>query len=374
MDEVKDIVDKLGYKLLSTKYINNKTNLMLEDRDGYKYLFSLSNLMNGHKPSLAYKNNPYSIDNIISWCSLNNKEFTLCSKVYKKAIEHLDWKCLRASCMEEFKSPWSNVLHGNGCPYCSGYKVSNTNCLATVYPELKDEWHPTKNGKLTPYDVTSGSDKDVWWLCKNKHEWNTKITHRTSNNRNCPYCSGRYPTKENNLFVKFPEICKEWSERNESHPADFTPFSLKKVWWVCEKGHEYKTTIVTRTSAKTGCPICAESKGEKRIRNWLLSKSIEFISQKEYKGLNGLGGGSLSYDFYLPKSNILIEYQGKQHEKYIVGFHNSKNAFYKQQEHDKRKREYADLHNISLLEIWYWDFENIEEILTNTFNNREMVI
>jgi len=34
-----------------------------------------------------------------------------------------------------------------------------------------------------------------------------------------------------------------------------------------------------------------------------------------------------------------------------------------QQEHDRRKREYALYNNINLLEIWYWDFNRIEEIL-----------
>tara|TARA_B110000285_G_scaffold180449_1_gene203483 strand:+ start:85 stop:225 length:141 start_codon:yes stop_codon:yes gene_type:complete len=35
--------------------------------------------------------------------------------------------------------------------------------LAEVNPELAEEWHPTKNGELTPFDVTKGSNKKVWW-------------------------------------------------------------------------------------------------------------------------------------------------------------------------------------------------------------------
>ena len=33
----------------------------------------------------------------------------------------------------------------------------------TPYPHLVKEWHPTKNGDLTPKDVTYGSNKKVWW-------------------------------------------------------------------------------------------------------------------------------------------------------------------------------------------------------------------
>jgi very-short-patch-repair endonuclease len=69
----------------------------------------------------------------------------------------------------------------------------------------------------------------------------------------------------------------------------------------------------------------------------------------------------LSYDFYLPSYNLLIEYQGEYHDG--TANNQSKDAFLRQQEHDKRKLEYSVEHNIELLEIWYYDFENIENIL-----------
>jgi hypothetical protein len=87
-------------------------------------------------------------------------------------------------------------------------------------------------------------------------------------------------------------------------------------------------------------------------------------SQKIFYGLIGIRGGSLSYDFYLPKYNLLIEYQGEFHDG-IAGNGNyyMKQNLKRQQEHDKRKKEYALNNNIKLLEIWYWDFDRIEEIL-----------
>ena len=65
--------------------------------------------------------------------------------------------------------------------------------------------------------------------------------------------------------------------------------------------------------------------------------------------------------FYLPKENILIEYQGEYHDG--TARNQTNEEFKVQQEHDKRKREYAKSHNIELLEIWYYDYNNIEEIL-----------
>ncbi|MFR2570265.1 MAG: hypothetical protein ACLS90_00865, partial [Clostridia bacterium] len=69
------------------------------------------------------------------------------------------------------------------------------------------------------------------------------------------------------------------------------------------------------------------------------------------------------YDFYLPDYNLLIECQGVQHERFVKGFHKTKDDFKKQLEHDRRKREYAKKNNIDLLEIWYYDIDNIENIL-----------
>jgi len=62
-----------------------------------------------------------------------------------------------------------------------------TNSLATQYPELATEWHPTKNGNLTPSDVVAGSHKKVWWKCAKgpDHEWEAALRNRTGLNRGC---------------------------------------------------------------------------------------------------------------------------------------------------------------------------------------------
>ena len=125
-------------------------------------------------------------------------------------------------------------------------------------------------------------------------------------------------------------------------------------------GYEY---YVSRTNflRDRRCAKCSSSKGEERIIKFLDKNNIDYIYDEEiFKDLLGVKGGILRYDFYLPKYNLLIEYQGKQHEKDCGDF----GDFITQQEHDKRKKEYAEKNNIQLLEIWYWDFDNIENILS----------
>ena len=96
-------------------------------------------------------------------------------------------------CGHEWETtPANRVIHNSGCPYCAGKKVLlNFNDLATAHPEIASEWHPTKNGKLTPEMVTTGSSKkEIWWKCKYGHEWKSTVANRTRGN-GCPYCAGK---------------------------------------------------------------------------------------------------------------------------------------------------------------------------------------
>ena len=92
------------------------------------------------------------------------------------------------------------------------------------------------------------------------------------------------------------------------------------------------------------------------------NKNIKYIREKTFPNLLGVGNDYLRYDFYLPEYNLLIEYHGEQHEQ-AYDFFGGEEKLKQQQEHDRRKKEYAELHNIKLLEILYWDYNNIEEIL-----------
>ena len=122
----------------------------------------------------------------------------------------------------------------------------------------------------------------------------------------------------------------------------------------------FYSDLLTGSTKSCGC---MRSVGEYNINTYLTSKSINFYSQIKFEGLIGIGGKSLSYDFYLPDYHILIEAQGKQHEQPIKYFGGHEH-FKIQQEHDKRKREYAEKNGYKLLEIWYYDYDKIEEILS----------
>lgn len=133
------------------------------------------------------------------------------------------------------------------------------NSLAVCYPEIAKEWHPTKNGNLTPDKVNKSSHKKVWWMCKYGHEWQTKVNGRTSNGIGCLYCAGYFPIKgKTDLATTNPELLKDWNYKKNIIIPDKVSFSShQKVWWKCHIcGYEWQTTINQRTNMKSGCPNC----------------------------------------------------------------------------------------------------------------------
>jgi hypothetical protein len=119
-------------------------------------------------------------------------------------------------------------------------KLTDSYNLKMINPRLSREWHPTKNGKLTPEGVTPSSDRKVWWICENMHEWRAKVDRR-AHGTGCPYCSGNDMRRDDCLKTKDPEISNQWHPARNGNltPKDVTPGSNLKIWWQCEKGHEW---------------------------------------------------------------------------------------------------------------------------------------
>jgi len=197
------------------------------------------------------------------------------------------WKCPEGD-DHEWKVSVSNRKAGGGCPVCSGRKVAESNCLATLNPELAKEWHPTKNGEQTPHDVTPNSQKKVWWKCSKEddHEWDAIVADR-NNGIGCAVCSNYKTVKSNCLATLNPQLAKEWhpTKNGKLTPEDVHPGSAKKVWWKCSKGddHEWKTVVYSRTGGK-GCPICS---GRKVVNSNCLATLNPELAKEWHPSKNG---------------------------------------------------------------------------------------
>ena len=204
---------------------------------------------------------------------------------------------------------------GNKCPFLSGHAIwPGFNDLATRYPELAKQWHPTKNGELTPSNVTSGTGKKVWWYLPyddpetGEHidfEWEARIADRV-NRMGCPYLSGQavWPGF-NDLATKHPELAKQWhpTKNGKLTPSNVTCRTAKKVWWYLpyddpETGEhvdfEWQARIADRVNG-IGCPYLSghaawpgfndlASNYPELATEWHPTKNRKRTPDKVYKG------------------------------------------------------------------------------------------
>ena len=155
----------------------------------------------------------------------------------------------------------SRISLNRGCPYCVNQAViPGENDIAAVEPEMEKLWHPTGNGSLKPAELTPGSRKKIWWQCEKGHEWQASA-YSVKAGCGCPYCSGRHAVPgKTDLATTHPHLLRFWSGRNELLPTGVTAGSHKKVWWKCEKGHEWESMIFAVAAEGCGCPYCAGRK------------------------------------------------------------------------------------------------------------------
>lgn len=200
-----------------------------------------------------------------------------------------------------------------------------------VRPDLKRYYKPELNDGKLMSEFKRGEQADIVLIC-DVCSTTIKKTPQTygvaSNGRfrafKCKKCIS--------LGGRFPELSKQWSDKNKKTPFETKSHSREKVWWKCENGHEWKATVMNRTSLGRGCPSCKLSKGERTISDFLIENKIKHIHQHRID--------SKIYDFYLPDEQIYVEIHGIQHFEEVPFF--KKRTLHEQQAIDKEKQAYAE--------------------------------
>ena len=256
----------------------------------------------------------------------------------------------------------SRVLSGNGCPKCKADKTSLTHCLShegylSRLKEIDSDLIPLERyiNIHTPilHQYPCGHVRSVSPAC-------------ILQGHGCKLCACKLQAQDRVLSQEEFET-KVYAINPTIKILGKYENAYTRIECQCQSCNWIWSPIAYSLVSGFGCPQCKKSKGEQKIKKILDTNGILYVPQMKFDDLYGLGNRSLSYDFYLVNYNTLIEYQGGQHEKPVAYF-GGEDQFKIQQEHDKRKREYAKEHNINLLEIWYYDYDKIEEILIKYLN------
>ncbi len=335
------------------------------------------------------------------WCIENNRQDILdrwdydlnnCkpNEVNYSTNKKFYYKCSKGIHKSELKNI-NRIIFDNLLIKCSQCNSFAQWCLDNNRQDILNRWDYKLN-KYKPNEIGYGSNKRVYlkcpkWLHKSELKNINAFTSGSEGSIDCKACNSFAQWGIDNLGEDFLE--KYWDKGNKINPWKISKRSgYSKILTICQEDQSHKNYYITPNDFNRGvrCPECRTSKGEKRCKKVFISKNfIEilqdeynklldknnntyFIPQKTFDRLIGLGGCLLSYDFYIPKYNLLIEYQGEYHDKPIKLYKKepmkyAKERLLKQQEHDRRKKEYALKNGYNFLEIWYCDFDNIEEIL-----------
>lgn len=330
------------------KYINSHTKILCECKKcGFKWDISPSHLVYDIRKCPKCSGRYKTQEDFEKQVFQINPNIQVIGK-YINSNTKISFKC--KICHHEWIARPNSILDGTGCPSCAGN-------IKLTHEEFLDRMNKNKPNIEILGKYVNCKTKI---LCKCKicnFEWETVPMVLNKEKHGCPSCAN-VARKTHNSFIK---------ELNNINPNIEIKDTYKRMKSkiLCECSickHQWYSTGDALLQYR-GCPKCYKSKGEEKIEKFLTKNMIEYISQKTFKELVGVNNGLLRFDFYLPMHNIAIEYQGQFHDGNTNGKIQTETELQVQQEHDNRKREYTQSHNIELLEIWYWDFDNIEQIL-----------
>ena len=272
-------------------------------------------------------------------------------EVAEKSGKKAWWLCAEG---HEWEAAVYSRTNGHGCPYCAGVRpISGETDLSVTHPYLIEEWHPTKNTTLFS-EASQGSDKLIWWKGSCNHEWETTISNKVKG-KQCPFCTNRqvFPGF-NDLSTTHPTLVQSWHPtKNNSLPETLSAGSGKKVWWLCDKGHEWEAYVYSRAGrVGSSCPECWAStyvsKAEQELYDFLTSLGLDVV-QSDRKAL----GNRQEIDLFIPEANFGIEFNG-------VYYHNE---YWKPKNYHKDKHDTAKAAGIQLLQIWEDDWQNRKPVI-----------
>lgn len=261
--------------------------------------------------------------------------------------------CIICSIHGEFWQKPDNHLRGKGCFYCFN---QNKQLTQSEFIERSSKKHQNF------YDYSLVRYKDsrlkVCIICP-IHGKFWQIAQNHFNGCKCPKCT------HEKLFsntLDFIQKAKQIHGDKYNYSKVNYNKAIIKVCIICSKHGEFWQTPANHLRGQ-GCPSCKKSKGEILIEKWLNEQDIDFIDQYKFDGCVGYRR-RLPFDFYLPKYNTCIEYDGKQHF-IAMGYSKGNQRLETSKRNDSIKNKFCKDHGINLYRISYK--ENIEEKLKELY-------
>lgn len=268
----------------------------------------------------------------------------------------------------EFPQTPSHHLLGNGCKLCGiKNRASKRRMTLKEFIEQSRKIHGDKYDYSKVNYINNSTDVIITCL---EHGDFPQTPNNHLSDKGCSKCSWEKLANERKMSLE------EFIEKaNKKHGLG--TYNYSKVVYVnnhtdviiiCPKHGEFKQKPNDHL-IDCGCRNCHKSNGEIEVRNFLIKNKIEFEEQKQFDKCKYIN--SLSFDFYLPKHNLCIEYDGKQHFEKVnwtgkMTEEKMEENLKSNQLRDQIKNDYCKNNKINLLRIRY--DENVEEKFEEYFS------
>lgn len=256
-------------------------------------------------------------------------------------------------------------LRGCGCPKCADERTGDR-CRMIVEDFLSraKEVHGNKyDYSLVTKETFVDSHTDIEIICK-KHGVFKQSPNQHLGGSGCYWC-GKESMAQKQALTRDEVVnrCNKIFD-NKYDYSQFTAYNSRKdiITVVCPIHGGWEVSVGNHLYRQSGCPYCKRSLGEEKVAKYLQKHSIDYVEQYRIPNESLFCDNTIMMlDFFLPKHNIAIEYNGVQHYKEIPMF--TERTLEQQQERDNAVRLYCKEHGIKLIEIPYTEYDNIEKIL-----------
>lgn len=281
---------------------------------------------------------------IPQWHPSKNGSATLSQFFDNNAIRKFWW--WNPECKHEWEEPIYRRKEriNDPCPVCDRRIFQpNVNDLPAYKPYVRDMWDYELNNR-NPDGIGPDSHRKVWLKCTNgfPHSF-AVLASAIHEDTSCLVCANKQ------VWLGFNDLATtNPAEAKQFHPTKngkVTPESIvfgthKRLWWICEKNHEWDVRGIDRKNYSTGCPECRQqtSAAEKEIAEWIRSVYDGEIETNVYNIIPG----RRELDIYLPSEGLAIEFNG-------IYWHSEK--YRGEQTHYKKWLDCKD-RGIQLIQIW----------------------
>lgn len=351
--------NKYDYSLVN--YINAKSKIKIICKEHGIFEQSANSHLQNHGCPYCYGNVKINNFDFINKCKdLHDDKYDYSLVKYKGNKSKVKIICKEHGIFEQMPTKH----YYQGCPKCANKKRSDKIKLSkSDFLKRSNKIHKYK------YDYSIleyiSSIKKIKIICP-IHGIFEQQPSAHMNGSGCPKCAneekGKYKLLNNEIFI---------NKSNEVHKNKYN-YSLvnyvrshKKVKILCSKHGIFEQLPYVHLNG-SGCPYCQNSKGEEKIQNYLKKNNIEYCPQHTFKKCKYKS--PLFFDFYLPKYNICVEYDGEQHFKKRHKGDTDENLKIRQTR-DQIKNIYCKNNNIKLLRIHYTELKNIDFILEEKLKN-----